>query len=134
MSAHPGTVFTGIRYRNWSVDQWDQLPAEFQLSFLVRQAMRMVAMVFPARTNAYIVDQLIDWSRVPDDPLFQLTFPQPEMLDAQDLETLLRLQKTGAPQTTLREAIQQIRQRFNPHPGEHLLSTSHRVLSFSSYS
>ena len=29
------------------------------------------------RTNNYVVSQLIDWSAVPDDPMFQLTFPQP---------------------------------------------------------
>ena len=33
--------------------------------------------VLPMRTNNYVVSHLIDWSAVPDDPMFQLTFPQP---------------------------------------------------------
>jgi hypothetical protein len=37
------------------------------------------ASVFPMRTNSYVV-KLIDWSKVPDDPIFQLVFPQPGML------------------------------------------------------
>ena len=39
------------------------------------------ASVFPFRVNNYVVDELIDWDRTPDDPIFQLTFPQPEMLN-----------------------------------------------------
>lgn len=35
------------------------------------------ASILPMRTNNYVVSQLIDWSAVPDDPIFQLTFPQP---------------------------------------------------------
>lgn len=35
------------------------------------------ATVLPMRTNNYVVSHLIDWSAVPDDPMFQLTFPQP---------------------------------------------------------
>ena len=35
------------------------------------------ASILPMRTNNYVVTQLIDWSAVPDDPMFQLTFPQP---------------------------------------------------------
>lgn len=38
------------------------------------------ASVLPMRTNNYVVTQLIDWSAVPDDPMFQLTFPQPGKL------------------------------------------------------
>ena len=37
--------------------------------------MRAVASVLPFRTNNYVVDNLIDWNNIPDDPIFQLTFP-----------------------------------------------------------
>ena len=33
--------------------------------------------VFPMKANNYVVDELIDWSNVPNDPIFQLVFPQP---------------------------------------------------------
>ena len=38
------------------------------------------------RANNYVVDQLIDWTNVPNDPIFQLTFPQPGMLHPEDLK------------------------------------------------
>ena len=42
--------------------------------------MAWVAHVLPFRVNNYVIDELIDWNAVPADPLFQLTFPQPDML------------------------------------------------------
>ena len=38
------------------------------------------ASVLPMRANNYVVEELIDWSNIPDDPIFQLVFPQPGML------------------------------------------------------
>ena len=38
--------------------------------------------VLPMRANTYVVNELIDWSKVPDDPIFQLVFPQPGMPNA----------------------------------------------------
>ena len=34
--------------------------------------MRVVGNVLPFRVNNYIIEELIDWSQVPDDPLYQL--------------------------------------------------------------
>ncbi len=39
---------------------------------------KVVASVFPFRTNNYVVEELIDWTKVPNDPIFQLTFLQKE--------------------------------------------------------
>ena len=38
------------------------------------------ASVLPMRANNYVIDELIDWSNIPDDPIFQLVFPQPGKL------------------------------------------------------
>ena len=58
--------------------------------------MRAVAKVLPFRVNQYVLDELIDWDRVPDDPLFRLVFPQPEMLQPDQLRRMLRLMHGGA--------------------------------------
>src|SRR5690606_4067465 len=57
----------------------------------LRLAHRAVAAVFPFRTNAYVVDELIDWSAASDDPIFRLTFPQPGMLSGPDLARMTQL-------------------------------------------
>ena len=81
-------------------------------------AMRVVAEVLPFRTNAYVCDQLIDWSRVPDDPIFRLTFPQREMLEADDFACIERLLDESAPTSVVRAAAREIQLRLNPHPAD----------------
>ena len=60
------------------IPQWETLDPD------VRDAMAVVGQVLPFRTNQYVVEHLIDWSRVPDDPIFQLVFPQQAMLEAEE--------------------------------------------------
>lgn len=82
----------------------------------VRFAMRVVSTVLPFRVNQYIIDELIDWDRVPDDPIFQLTFPQRGMLADAHFDWIANLLRTGADAATLQEAVSQVRAELNPHP------------------
>jgi KamA family protein len=78
--------------------------------------MAAVAAVFPFRVNSYVIDELIDWSNIPDDPIFQLTFPQPGMLEVHDLEQMERLLAQGAGPREIQSAAREIQARMNPHP------------------
>jgi KamA family protein len=78
--------------------------------------MRAVATVLPFRVNNYVVEDLIDWSAVPDDPIFRLTFPLPEMLSRRALRRMLALLRGGAPTEAVEEAAGEIRAELNPHP------------------
>lgn len=72
------------------------LPELGRLSPENRLAMQAVANVLPFRANNYLVEELIDWENIPDDPIFRLTFPQPEMLSPRDLNTMVQLLKVNA--------------------------------------
>ena len=72
--------------------------------------------MLPFRTNAYVVDELIDWSAALEDPIFRLTFPQPGMLSAADLGWVSRLLRAGGAAAEVRAAANEIRARLNPHP------------------
>jgi KamA family protein len=74
-----------------------------------------VASVLPFRVNAYILEDLIDWAKAPDDPIFRLTFPQPDMLPAEDLAPIVEEIRRGSPENT-RPLAEKIRRRLNPHP------------------
>lgn len=74
-----------------------------------------VSAVLPFRVNDYVLEELIDWSRVPDDPIYQLTFPQPGMLDDADLARMVTLVRRGD-ETQVRAAAREIQLRLNPHP------------------
>ncbi len=105
--------------RRFRVYQRDDLPRIPQLAKLdpgTRLAMRAVAQVLPFRVNDYVVEELIDWDNVPEDPLFQLSFPQPEMLAPEELERLVQLLADAAPRERIDRAVRQIQQSLNPHP------------------
>ena len=72
--------------------------------------------MLPFRVNEYVLDQLIDWDDIPDDPIFQLTFPQEAMLRRADFLRLRDLLDRGASAAEVNAAVLEIRMRMNPHP------------------
>jgi L-lysine 2,3-aminomutase len=78
--------------------------------------MQAVSAVLPFRTNAYVVEELIRWERVPDDPIFQLCFPQPGMLPPRALERMRELVRAGASRERIQGAAREIQLGMNPHP------------------
>lgn len=73
--------------------------------------------VLPFRVNSYVVEDLIEWADVPDDPIFRLTFPQREMLEPEDFARIDGLLRRDAPEAEVERAAGEIRLRLNPHPG-----------------
>jgi KamA family protein len=108
------------RLRFYALKDFDTLPPLQRLSAAQRQAMKVVAHVLPFRANNYVVDELIDWDDVPDDPIFQLTFPQPEMLDPEDYRLMSRVLARGADVEHVRATADAIRMKLNPHPAGQL--------------
>jgi KamA family protein len=103
-------------FRPYTLRQLDSIPQLRKLPVEMLFGMRVVANVLPFRVNQYVLDQLIDWSRVPDDPIFQLVFPQPGMLEREDFEAIAALLRGNADAGTLNEAVWKIRRKLNPHP------------------
>ena len=94
--------------------QWSRIPRELQ------DAIMVVSSVLPFRTNEYVMRELIDWDRIPDDPIYQLTFVQPDMLEPSDYATMARLVRSDAPREQIKQAADRIRLRLNPHPAGQL--------------
>jgi KamA family protein len=116
----PDTPQSGRRFRAYSARHLDELTARAGLDDAARLAVRAVATVLPFRTNAYVVDQLIDWDAGPDDPIYRLVFPQGDMLPEQDVARIARLLAGDAPQDQVRAAAHEVRMRLNPHPAGQL--------------
>ena len=68
------------RFTVYTARDLDRISQLDQLSDELRYEMKVVSSVLPFRVNEYVLHELIDWERVPDDPIFQLTFPQRGML------------------------------------------------------
>lgn len=85
-----------------------------------RLRVRAVATVLPFRTNAYVVDELIDWAAAPDDPIYRLVFPQADMLPEHDVSRIAKLLRDGAPAAEINAVAHEVRMRLNPHPAGQL--------------
>ena len=97
-----------------SIPQIARLPESSQFE------MEVVASVLPFRVNEYVISELIDWERVPEDPIFQLVFPQRGMLKAVHYNRMAMARRSGLDRTGLRELANAIRADLNPHPAGQL--------------
>ena len=120
----PGAVDLRIpdsdRYRARTKRDLPAIGRRFGLASGMVDDIATVAEVLPFRVNDYVLERLIDWDAVPDDPMFRLVFPQPEMLDgaARDAVRAARaaVAHGAAAEAHLREVVDRIRADLNPHP------------------
>lgn len=119
-AADPANLLSGLRwspsYQAYTVRTFRQIPQIQSLPAEQQFAIEVVGQVLPFRVNNYVVDELIDWSRVPDDPIFVLTFPQAEMLAPEHFDEIAGLLRRDAPREEIAEAADRIRLQLNPHP------------------
>ncbi|NVH71586.1 lysine 2,3-aminomutase [Paraburkholderia sp. JPY432] len=90
--------------------QWQHLPES------LREAVQVVSRVMPFRTDQYVMDELIDWGKVPDDPIYRLTFPHQDMLSPADYSKLRDLVLVKKDEAASEETVRGIRLAMNPHP------------------
>lgn len=76
----------------------------------------LAAEVLPFRVTNYVIENTINWNNIPDDPVFQMTFPLPAMLKKSDFDLLAGLSKYK--DNRFRQAVYEIRKRMNPNPSE----------------
>ncbi|TCD46815.1 lysine 2,3-aminomutase [Chlorobium sp. N1] len=111
-------------YRSYTAANIHELPQYDSIPEEQIRAIRTVARVYPFRVNSHVAEHLIDWSNIPDDPLFRLSFPQAEMLSEDDYGTLSALLTQGAPAEAVSAAVREIQFRQNPNPaGQKELNT-----------
>jgi len=102
--------------KTYTLSNFRKLPQIQKMSDEKKFEMDVVGNVLPFKTNNYVVEQLIDWNDIPNDPMFVLTFPQKEMLipkHYQEMETAL---KKGSDKKQIQEVANEIRLQLNPHP------------------
>ncbi|BBE10159.1 glysine2,3-aminomutase [Mycoavidus cysteinexigens] len=90
--------------------QWEKIPLE------LREAVLVVSRVLPFRTNQYVMSELIDWERVPDDPIYRLTFPHQAMLPPAEYAQLRDLVLIKKDEVAIEAQVKKIRLQMNPHP------------------
>ncbi len=110
-------LMRGRRFRAYTAKHLDALTARAGLGAGERLAVRAVATVLPFRTNAYVIDELIDWDAAPDDPIYRLVFPQADMLPEADVGPIAGLLAGGAPEAEVRARRARGADAAEPAPG-----------------
>jgi len=85
------------RYKSYALNNYRDLPqVQKYLTEEQRFAIEVVARVLPFKTNSYVVNELINWEDVPNDPIFVLNFPLPDMLLPHHFDKMAALVRRGA--------------------------------------
>ncbi|MFY9920315.1 MAG: lysine 2,3-aminomutase [Mycobacterium sp.] len=80
---------------------------------------RVVSAVLPFKVSSYVSDELIDWNRAPEDPIYRLTFPHRDMLETEHFELVEEAVLAGDKEG-IRQAVAKVQYALNPHPSNQL--------------
>lgn len=103
-------------FQNYSLSNFHKIKQlqKFDKDFLFE--IEVVGNVLPFKINNYVLDNLIDWDKAPEDPIFALTFPQKGMLEKEDFDTIANALKGKKSKKEINLLANQIRARLNPQP------------------
>lgn len=82
--------------------------------------MEVVGNVLPFKSNNYVVEELINWDNLENDPIFILTFPQKGMLKEKSYEKMAKALRSGLRKKEIAKVANEIRLELNPHPNGQL--------------
>ena len=102
--------------KSYTLANFRTIPQIQQISEETQFEMEVVGNVLPFKTNNYVVEQLIDWDNVPNDPMYVLTFPQKGMLIPEHYDKMASTLRSGADKKEIARVANDIRLQLNPHP------------------
>ncbi|MFO7889468.1 MAG: lysine 2,3-aminomutase [bacterium] len=108
------------KYKSFGLKNFRDIPQIDDLSPEEQFNIEVVGHVLPFKVNNYVVDQLINWDNVPNDPIFNLTFPQKDMLASHHFHRMANLIKNSSNKEEINRVVDDIRHQLNPHPADQL--------------
>ena len=102
--------------KSYTLANFRDIPQIQNLSEQKQFEMEVVGNVLPFKANNYVVEQLIDWNNIPNDPMYVLTFPQKGMLKAEHFEKMSTTLKNNSDKKEITNIANEIRLQLNPHP------------------
>ena len=105
------------KYKVYSLNNYTTIPqVQASLSEEEIHSIKVVGNVLPFKVNNYVIDELIDWNNIPEDPIYQLTFPQKEMLTADHFAEMEKALEQNLSKGELKLVANKIRYELNPNP------------------
>lgn len=107
-------------YRSFALHNFRKIEQIGKLSEQQIRDIEVVGHVLPFKSNNYVVNELINWDNVPDDPIFTLTFPRREMLTPEHYAKMEAVMDAGGTKDEIKQVAHEIRLELNPHPAGQL--------------
>jgi len=102
--------------KSYTLANFRDIPQIQNLSEETQFEMEVVGNVLPFKANNYVVEQLIDWDNIPNDPMYVLTFPHKGMLKPNHYEQMSIALKNNSDKKEIANIANEIRLQLNPHP------------------
>lgn len=104
------------KYHAYTLHNYQSIPQIESLAKEDREAIEVVGRVLPFKTNNYVVEELIDWNNIPNDPIYTLNFPRREMLRSKQYESVKESMARNVSKEEERRLVNAIRLNLNPNP------------------
>lgn len=127
-----------MKLQSFALHNYKNIPQIAKLTAEQLEAIEVVGNVLPFKTNNYVVNELIDWDNLDNDPMFKLTFPQKGMLSNEHYDSMKIVLEKSKNRDEIKRMANTIRLELNPHPagqmehnvpevnGEKLLGMQHK--------
>lgn len=105
-----------MKLQTYALHNYKALPQIKKLLPEQIEAIEVVGNVLPFKTNNYVVNELINWDNIHNDPMFKLTFPQKGMLSEEHYRTMKIVLDHSGSKDEIKKVANIIRNELNPHP------------------
>jgi len=107
-------------YISYTSRNFREIPQTDKLSEREKKEIEIVASVLPFKTNNFVINNLINWDNIPEDPIYTLTFPRKEMLRQDHFDIIEKCIDDELPKTEIKNIAHQIQHELNPNPASQL--------------
>lgn len=122
---------TEVKYQAYTVRNFRNIPQLADWPESALKEIETVSRVLPFKTNNYVVNELINWDDIPQDPMYTLNFPRHELLKSAHWRKLASAVEKNVPEHHLKALTKAIQMDLNPDPSNQSanvpLHNGHRV-------
>lgn len=105
-----------MKIKSYSLNNFVDIPQLINLKEEYMEAIKVVGNVLPFKTNNYVINELINWDNLENDPIFKLTFPQRGMLNEEHYQAMKIVLDNTDNKDEIKKMATIIRHELNPHP------------------
>jgi hypothetical protein len=103
-----------MKLKAYTLSNYKSIPQIRVLSAAQLEAIEVVGNIFPFSACYSVVEELIDWNNVNNDPVFKITFPQKEMLNEEHYKAMKIVLDHQGDKKAIKRMADLIRRELDP--------------------